>query len=540
MRKVLRKTWWVTRPSRDLRDLKEALSYFYEIAEGKKWYANRELHKKFELNNPAKTSNYGKISEGGGGRTWAAWLRMWGLWYDKHCVTLTPAGRILVEEDNPEIIYKQITHLIMRFQITNAYLESEGMEEGFQVFPFQFLIQLLLHKNIEYLTLDEIGLFVLDVKRPHRLETIVGKICEWRKKETDKLKMNLIRQYVDKYTRPRSDSPVKSTQLSKQKKIENSWRSFRDVGHVFAYNLCYIHGIVYENGRLHIQKNEIDSIINLLNRYKDTKFIYNTNYPESLFLKKFGSRYDRYKSSDKETKPISKYDKQQRRIENAVNNLKKSNKFNVPGLIFDIKKITNYDEPTIEKILSEKPHLTNNSTHDEFGQYYMECACNGDRHQEFEELTRMMFSKMGFEIHKMKTSGIKYGRQGEVDGFIINKYTGLSGILECKAGPLYSFSKGDVEKMKHVYIKYFKKKTINRTQYTLDFFIYVVGKKATSLGNFYGIVAETTVRGSIICANDLLLLYRMYEQKRINQIKIWGLFKIGKQITRSDILSICE
>ena len=74
-----RRLWWVTRPSRDLRDIEDSLKCFAKIAEGQRWSANRDLHKRFEAENPVKTPNVGSYgSEGGGGRTWAAWLRSWG------------------------------------------------------------------------------------------------------------------------------------------------------------------------------------------------------------------------------------------------------------------------------------------------------------------------------------------------------------------------------------------------------------------------------------------------------------------------------
>lgn len=539
MRRIRRKLWWVTRPSRDLRDLKDSLSYFYEIAGGRQWHANRDLHKKFEANNPAKTQNYGKVSEGGGGRTWAAWLRMWGLWHNKHCVTLTPAGRLIVDSDDPETVHKQIVHLIMRFQITSAYHELEGVEPGFRVFPFQFLIRLLLHKDVGYLTLDEIGLFVLDVKDGRMLETVAGKIKEWRRKETDGLKADLISRRVKEYVRFRADSPARNAKTSEQEKLKNSWRPVRDTAHAFAYALSYITEMAYADGRLSIRRGKARDVQILLDKYKDEKFI-STDYTESLFLKKFGTRYDRRKSSDKETRPISKSDKQRRRIAKAIAGLKENGRFDESSLVSDVKRITNYPESVIEKVVSEDPGLVDDSGDEEFESHYMECAGNGRLHGEFEELTRMMFTDMGFETDKRKTSGAGHGKPGEIDGLILNKQAGLSGILECKAGSVYSFSKGDAEKMKHVYIKHFKKKRIDGTQYMLDFFTYIVGRKATSLDNFRGIIAETSIRGSVIYANDFLRLYRMHQQKRTNPVRIWGLFKTGKHITRSDILSICD
>jgi len=536
VRKVRRRIWWVTRPSRDLHDIEEALKYFHEIAGGKKWRSNRDLHKTFEENNPATTRNVGKVSEGGGGRTWAAWLRMWGLWYDENHVTLTPAGKLIVETKNPETVHKQIVHLIMRFQITNAYLEAQGQDSGFEVFPFRFLLELLLHRNVGYLTLDEMGLFVLDVKAHGRLDSIAKKIVDWRRRKGDDLRTKLIARHMKDYGIPRSDSPSENRQITEQKRLDGYWRSVKDIAHTLASNLSYITEIEYGKGRLSIRSGDTDTIRELLGKYKDIKFI-PMNYNESIFLKKFGTRYDRRKASEKETKPMSKQVKQARRIKDAVSELRKTGRFDETSLVADIKRMTNYHESVIEKILSEDLGTV---TDDEFVQHYMECATNGAKHREFEDLTRTMFTKMGFPTQKRKGPKIGDEEPGEIDGLILNTQAGLSGILECKAGKSYALSKGDAAKMQHVYIKHFGRKTINGVKYQLDFFTYVVGKKASSLANFSGIMRDTNTRGSIIHAKDLLLLYCMYLQKRTCPIKIWGLFKTGKLITRSDIISICD
>ena len=199
------------------------------------------------------------------------------------------------------------------------------------------------------------------------------------------------------------------------------------------------------------------------------------------------------------TGPFSRSDKQRRRIAEAIAGLKESGRFDESSLVSDVKRITNYPESVIERVVSEDPDLADDGGDEEFESHYMECAGNGRLHGEFEDLTRMMFTNMGFETGKRKTSRTGHGNPGEIDGLILNKQAGLSGILECKAGSVYSFSKGDVEKMKHVYIRHFKKRKIDGTPYLLDFFVYVVERKATSLGNFRGIIAETTIRGSDIC-----------------------------------------
>lgn len=531
-----RKTWWITRPTRDLHDIESALKYFHKISGGKRWRGDRYLHQTFEAKNPAKTPNAGKVSQGGGGRTWAAWLRMWGLWYDSECVTLTPAGRMIVEAKNHETVHKQIVHLIMRFQITNAYLDELGMERGFRVFPFRFLLDLMLHKDVGHLTLDEIGLFVLDVKTNQRLNGVARKIKDWRKEGAEDLKTKMIRRHMKSYGRPRSDSPSKNRSISELEGLERYWKSVIDIAHTFAYNLSFITEIEYSYKKLHIQTGADDAVRTLLGKYDDTRFI-PLDSTESIFLKKFGACYDKRKSSDKDTIPMSKHAKQHNRINEAVSELKKSGRFNESSLVRDIKKITNYSEGVIEKVLSEDSGIV---TDDEFANHYMECAIDGRKNHEFEELTRLMFVKMGFQTEKRKTPASGGEKPGEIDGLVLNRHTMLSGILECKSGKQYGFTKGDAEKMKHVYIKHFKTKKIDGKRYHLDFFTYVVGKKATSQANFRGIISDTGIRGSIIYARDFMRLYCMHLQKRISQIKIWGLFKTGELITWNRILAACD
>ena len=89
--------WWTTRPTRDLHDIPDSLRAFARIAEGRKWTGSRELHQRFEVENPAKTSHSGtRGSEGSGGRTWAAWLRSWGMCYGGEEVKLTDAARVIL------------------------------------------------------------------------------------------------------------------------------------------------------------------------------------------------------------------------------------------------------------------------------------------------------------------------------------------------------------------------------------------------------------------------------------------------------------
>ena len=240
-----RKIWWVTRPTRDLHDIEEALRCFAGMARGKQWRGNRELHQRFEGENPAKTPNVGKHgSAGSGGRTWAAWLRMWGLWYNEKQVALTDGGNLIVSASDPVEVHNQIVHQIMIFQITSAYHErlKPGQSPGFEVFPFRFMLKMLLDERIRFLSVDEIGLFLLQVKKPSEHNRVARKILEWREAGRSEevqngIRRRLVSAHMSEYGNPRSDSP---------KNPDGYWRSIKDVANTLAVNISYIRELVYD------------------------------------------------------------------------------------------------------------------------------------------------------------------------------------------------------------------------------------------------------------------------------------------------------
>lgn len=108
--------WWFTRPKRSLLSTPQALREFALLYEGRTWSSNgREVELSFEENlERAGIKGEGPRFDrtGGGARTYRAWLRSLGLFYqdkDKVCY-LTDAGEALVKNDMPpfEIIKKQV------------------------------------------------------------------------------------------------------------------------------------------------------------------------------------------------------------------------------------------------------------------------------------------------------------------------------------------------------------------------------------------------------------------------------------------------
>ncbi len=530
--------WWVTRPTRDLHDLEESLKCFARLAEGRKWSGDREMHQRFEVENPAKTSHSGiHGSMGSGGRTWAAWLRSWGMWYDEENVTLTDAAKMIIGARDKADVHKQIVHMIMTFQITSAYHESlrAGHYSEFRVFPFRLILKLLLDKDVSHLSLDEIGLFLLPVKNHSEYASIVSKIRDWRSKCTDaqarkNLMNRLIASHMRKYHIGRTDSPDTP---------DGYWRSVRDVASTFAVNIRYVTEITYDSRRrvLRVPDEDADSALTLLRKYEDGRFSTLYEFSEATFARRFGIRYDRRKASAKETRPRTPATKQRGHILRAVEDIRREGGVPPDQMLGELKRRISYRTEVIERVLTANPDLVYGSAMDEMDHleaHYLNCAGDGAMHTEFEKLTRKIFTLMGFKTEKMRTAR-NGGSSAEIDGLILNDETKMAGLLECKAGKKYAFSIGDTEKMKHTYIRNFRTRRVDHHVYTLDLFVYVVGIEAGGLENFRGIAKETGVRGSVIYARDMIRMYRMFKEGRISGVKVWRILKSNQLITWADI-----
>ncbi len=533
--------WWTTRPTRDLRDLPDSLRAFAGIAEGARWAGNRELHRRFEVENPAKTSHSGTHgSEGGGGRTWAAWLRLWGMWYDSGRVTLTDAAKLILGAKRPEDVHKQIVHMIMTFQITSPYHEDLPRADysGFSVFPFRLILEMLLDERVGHLQVDEIALFLLPIRDRSEYERAVSEIAAWREEtrgadagDRKEMLMQRAKAHMKRHYKGRSDSPGT---------VGGHWRSSKDVANTFAVNMSYITEIKYDRrrGRIYVPDADAPAARALLEKYAGFQFSGLHKFSEATFARRYGMRFDRRKASGKHTRPRTQARKRLARISDAIEDARRgSDGLAGDALLEAVRSRTGYRTEEITEALGSDPAAAGRAAEGEEGQmesHYIRCAGSGAEHAEFEGLTRRLFELMGFKVQKTRTerSG---GGSAEVDGLILSEEAGMSGILECKGGGKYAFPVGDCEKMKHVYIDRFKSRMAGGKRYDLDFFTYVVGTSAGGMANFEGICRETGVGGSVIYARDLFRLYTAVKEGRLSPMAAWRMLKCNRRVTQQDI-----
>ena len=532
--------WWTTRPTRDLRDIPDSLRAFARIAEGKRWAGSRELHQRFEVENPAKTRHAGERgSRGGGGRTWAAWLRSWGMWYDGEEVKLTDAARVILDAKRPGDAHRQIVHMIMTFQITSSYHEAlRGADySGFRVFPFRLMLELLLDERVGGLRVDEIALFLLPIRSRGEYEEAVSNIAAWRREvegadigERKRLLMRRAKAHMKRHHKARADSPGT---------VEGHWRAVMDVARTFASNMSYITEILYDRGASGISVPDADEAAAraLLEKYAGSGFSGLYRFSEAAFASRYGMRYDRRKASGKDTRPRTAAQKRHARISAAIEDARRGGEsLSGDALLEAVGARTGYRAEEISDAMGADPGMAGPAGGDLGGleSHYLRCAADGAEHAEFEALTRRLFELMGFRARKERVSR-RGGGTAEVDGLVLSEEGGVSGIIECKGVGGYSFPVGDCEKMKHVYIDRFRRRAVGGRMYDLDFFAYVVGTPAGGMGNFRAIAEETGVRGSVVHARDLLLLHGEVAGGRLSPMAAWRMLKCNRRVTRQDI-----
>lgn len=529
-----RQFWWMTRPTRNLRDLPAAVRAFDKLVVGKRWTGNRELQRNFEENITAKTSNVSR--DGSGGRTWAAWMRMWGLWHEYRGVArLTGAGTVLVAGGHNSV---QIRRLIMNFQLPSAYEPHRNLDPDFRIFPFRFVLRLLLDGRLDhYLTEDEIAFFVIVAKTDSDYEKTVSKIRKYRQMEaknglTLKERRVFVARHRNKY-RPggRTDTP---------EDVSGYLGYIRDIANTVVNNITYLDELehIRGEGKIRICPRRLHDIEKLVEEH-ERKFQFSTLYENDPagFVDRFGLRFDRMKASSKKTAPKTRKGKNMDRIREAVGAYRRDNPNpDRAAMIEYVCGEAGCRADDAEEVMSLYPELNPDASdepergQDPFEERYLECGASGTDAAEFEEKTRNMMSNMGFATKKKRIPerGGLLGRP-EVDGLMLNKPARRSGILECKSGGEYNFTIGDREKMESVYAKSLKKCTVNGIEYDLDMVVYVIGSGTVSGKSHFGrIKKKRRIGGSIISAQDLLDVYREYREGELSSEDVWDALKRGR------------
>lgn len=509
--------WQMTRATRQIGSAMDATPLLKEVFEGKK--NTRELQKRFGerlAEEGIKTSGKTR-ADSGGNRTWMTLPKIFGLCYEDEnkIVRFTQAGNVVAKGGKTamQIMAKQL----LTFQYPNRTQEhsSQKMSEKFGIFPYRFLVKLLL--NVKYLTVQEIEFFVLPVSSENELDSVTKQI-ELFRKGNNRLDYDSHRK---KYK--------KDHEAALYKKYIN------DLANTFKNHMEFLPGISSKKaGMLHqlFIEPEHENDWHEEIKYYDTVWKLIPTYPgqdRKFFVGKYGILPGKQKASSKTSKPVTKDQTKIRKIQNAIIEIMEESPTQIDRnkMIERIHELTYITTKEINNALSKYPEFVK-TNYDAFEKKYLIVGGDGNRWQEFEKMTNDIFKKMGFDVGYQKHLKLSSTQSGYLDGYVT--LGSKAGLIDSKAGKGFSCGNKEVGVMKD-YIREAKKISADKH---LEFFGYVYGRTFSNSQGFERISTETGIRGFRISAVNLLHYMKAIMDKKTSKDQIWKLFQKNDEITPFD------
>lgn len=524
--------WWFTRPKRSLLSTPQALREFALLYEGRTWSSNgREVELSFEENlERAGIKGEGPRFDrtGGGARTYRAWLRSLGLFYqdkDKVCY-LTDAGEALVKNDMPpfEIIKKQV--LENQFPSTFSCRWPSSVDGRFAVRPFIFILQLLLDERIKkYLNeRDEIAKVVIEHGISNEqtcVDNVVSRILEYRRIGDESLENN----FIDLYKPPiRKSEPTMASVVEALRNIVNTCGNW----------LEYTQLIERKNGNWSIATGMEEEARELVEKYKDKPLLDRPDN-EEYFQGRYGLRpgKTRYTSRRGKKGHVSLEDTRERLVLMAVEDYAKTCYIERVDkqLVTTISEKSGVPFNDTERILSR--NLSGKYPHgfkDRFLQEYIDLSRGGrDKATEFEKATSSIFAN----VFGLRTEHI--GQKGIVPDIVIaSRDEKWAGILDTKSyKKKYSISNDHKNRM----IEYIERYSEYGLEFAnLSFFAYVVSDYGKNINSqLENISNKSGVVGSVITARYLARMVERHQKNPYTHEEIRKIFSVNRAITLKDI-----
>ena len=512
---VEHKLWQMSRATRQITSVIDATPILKEICENKK--NTRNLQKTFgdKLAQVGIKTSGSTEENSGGNRTWMTLPKIFGLCYEDEnkIIKFTQAGNVVAK--GKKSVIDMMVKQLLTFQYPNRTQEhhSQQMNEKFCIFPYRFLVKLLL--KLKYLTVQEIEYFALPVSSEKELPEIIKQIKLFR---NGKIKLDYI-SHRKKYKKDHLDEAYK--------------KYVNDLANTFKNHMEFLPGIISEKeGLVHKLLIEQDDVQTWLKRIKeyDQVWKFNKTFPgqdRKLFVDRYGRDFGRIKASTKTSDPITKEQTQNRKIQEAITEILENSvtEISEKQMIQEISQICSFiSKKEISKKLSDNPKWINKKLN-AFEKKYLTVAQDGKKHEEFELMTNQILKNFGFILQAKVKVKFSDEQEGEIDTLLT--YNSESGVIDEKAGKNFSCGNERVGPMEN-YIREARK--ISDTT-KVKFFGYVYGKKFSTPGGFNRIREEMEIDGFRISASNLLSCLTAFENKKITSKQIWKLFQKNEEIT---------
>jgi hypothetical protein len=515
--------WMVPRNKRKLHPVVDVLSLFTLQNLGDIW--NNDVSRQLDFE--AELERYGLKRPGvrrdrgaGGARTYEAWLYNLGLIFKdttNGVVRTTMAGDELIEGRPPVPV---ITNLLLKLQYPSPYSVRSGVKinDRFQIRPFRFLLRLLSHPNIEYLTEAEIARFVI-TEAENETQTcfdhIVQRVLDYRRYGDAILPANFTHLY------PSSKTGVRT--------MQDTIKALLDIANTFVNYLEYSqlvsrHGI----GQVNIPEDKIQEVEAILNdgsslhAFNRTQQFGQENFQRSFGLAPGQRRDNRNFGGQTVTDTIYR----QRRVRTELLHIAGTRPIiNVDaGLVEEIANRIGYTARQVEDALRG----FHPDTVGVFEANYLEMAVSSrEMAREFEISTTDIFEGLGFASQHVGTSPLN-------PDIFVESPINFSGIIDTKAYRSYSITNDHKNRMVHNYIPTYQGNHTN-----MEFFMYVADGFGVNIDRQLREISDDIgIQGCAITARNLLHILQRHQENPINHQHLQVLFTKNGLITLIDISNL--
>ncbi|MFD2289222.1 AlwI family type II restriction endonuclease [Pedobacter petrophilus] len=456
----------------------------------------------------------------GGARTYISQLESIGLLYrNKKELFFTLAGKSLIDFETP---LKVLQHQLLNYQYPSTYSNGRNVriDPDIRIKPFVFVLKLLKHASIKYLTVDEITFCVVYGHNSGCEDLIIGKVLDFRKGNSSRSDLlNFIDNPLEDLSTP------KATQKDNAKKllveainVANTFKNYL-ISSSLAYEEAGTKNIIISEEFTDVID---DSILNINN------FIPYTPGFDEKFTRAYGSW-----NKKKDTTTNS-----ERKKLNKGEAIISSQFFEYIGNVL----ITESAEDFISKMTKDfgfnrdlvldviTPLIPKSLTF--FESKYLELSKGGvATARDFELATAELFrTRLG--IDATHTGSIhKKGVGGYSDIILSNESLGECAIADTKASSYYTLPSTDYAKMISNYIPNYKQLGL-ASDHTLGFILYVAGGLGGEIqSKLLTLYKESGFPASAINAKTLIEVAQIRDLKKDH---IWEKLKTNKVLKTSD------
>jgi hypothetical protein len=521
--------WFVTRPKRRLVLLVDALKAFMAVAQGEVWRGNRALHLLYEdalETAGVKAPGERRDQRAGGGRTYAAWLYAYGLWFEDSDGRVWPtfAGQDLLEGRQPMDI---LLYQLLNFQYPSPYSQSKGVkihDRFHRIFPFRFLLKLLLEPRLGgILRQREIGLYVITRAENERsYDRIVEDI------ETDR-------------TLGSSDANISAL-------LGDGWQrhytkrgnvgELYDVANTFICNLEFT-GLIDrtdEPGTIKIRDGKEDIVRTLLSR--QPTFLNSWDRPE-VFQRKYGLGPHHLRDNRRfgQVRPITRGDAEAKKVVWTYYAITA----NEPLIQLDDRLYQRISEQTGVQLNRTREIIEGLGvapSYEWFEERYIQLAYSGpEGAKAFEKSTAGIFGENGLGF-KTEWIGTRPNSPDVLVLAIPENQDGYFGILDSKAYKDYNLP-GDHQR--RMFVEYIPRyRTLNYSGQTLQlkFFGYIAGGFQGDMASKLQRIADrSNVSGFAMSAKNVVKLVRKHRENPFTQEELLRIFNLNDEVCEAEFSS---